>query len=193
MTLTENEEGQNSTENGTVVTPREKLPKWLTRFNNPQEGDRELLHIALTRDYWKGWQKALEAYLKDPRDFHSAEWFLGYHPANQRHGWDTPESWWHQNLDWYVTKVDPHTNRIEDDKKRNVKTAVWVEWGPWHEHGEDPEHTPVDGIGSHDYRVDTGGDTFEQAIVNLAHNVWKLYGAEAEPKDGAKLRGEDRW
>ena len=34
-------------------------------------------------------------------------------------------------------------------------------------------------IGSHDPRIDTGGATFEEAIVNLAHNVWKLYGGNA--------------
>ena len=173
---------------------------WLDRINNPQEGDGELLHAACTRYYWRDWEKALKAYLADPHDFYAAEWFMQYHPANQRHKWGTPESWWHENLWWHVTKVDPKTKKIATrknpgwrkngkgkhpvDTKRNTETNVWVEWGPYHE---------AENIGSHDPRTDTGGVTFEEAIVNLAHNVWKLYGANADVPHEATLDKKDRW
>lgn len=178
---------------------------WL---DNRKEGDNELLYASIHRTYWREWAKTLRAYLADPKDFYNAEWFLEQHPANQRLAWGSPDGWFSENLWWHVTKVDPVTKRIESkknpnwkkngkgkhppDKNRNTETNVWVEWGPYIEHSDDPNVGSI-GIASHEARVDTGGATFEEAIINLAHNVWKLYGANAKVSHKAKLSKEDRW
>lgn len=183
-------------------------PDWLDK-----DGGHELLAADIHRYYWNDWKKALTQYLANPKDPAAAVWFLEMHPANQRYIGGTPFSWFHENLWWAFVKVDPKTKRIETyknknwkknkkgkrpfDTKRNTETNVWVEWGPYVEnHGTDPNespYTPTQGIGSHDYRVDTGAKTFERAMVNLAHNIWKLYGDKTETPDDAKLSKKDRW
>lgn len=178
---------------------------WLQRINNPQEGDRELLNADLRKYYWREWNSALKAYLADPRDPYKAEYFLMMHPANQRQLQGHSFHWFHENLWWCFVKVDPKTKHIETrknpdwkknkkgkhpvDKSRNTETNVWMEWGP---HCDDDENFP-NGIGSHDHRVDTGGRTFEDALVNLAHNIWKLYGDLTSVPHDAKLAKADRW
>jgi hypothetical protein len=122
------------------------------------------------------------------------------HPANQRHIYGSPDGSFHENLWWACVKVDPVSKHIEEDKKRNTLTQFWVEWGP---HMEESEFTdrereldvvPKGGCSSHDYRVDTGADTFEGALVNLAHNIWKLYGEKPRCEhDGSRLKKKDRW
>ena len=185
------------------------VESWLDRINNPREGDHEILSADLHGYYWRDWRKALRAYLADPRDPYKAISFMELHPANQRLKWGSPENWFYFNVDWCFVKVDPETRRIETkknpnwkknkkgkhphDPKRNTQTNVWVEWGPHFEHEWDTENTGPDGIGSHDPRVDTGGGTFEEAMVNLAHNIWKLYGDKARVSDDAKLSAKDRW
>ncbi len=191
--------------------PRTWVPKWSS----------EQLNADLEMFYARDWAKALKAYEKDPKDFHTAYTFLYHHPANQvrtRAGkLHAPDSYFTQNLDIMVVKVDPKTKRIETkknknwkkngkgkrpvDNKRNTETNIWVEWGPWCPAEElakefpDPGTNPGFGHGmpSHDYRVDTGARTFEKAIVNLAHNVWMLYGDNADVPNGAKLKKKDRW
>jgi len=164
------------------------------------------IHASIHQMYWRDWRKALKKYLKNTKDFHNAIRFLELHPANQRLKWGPPDEWFHENLWWAVVKVDPKTKRIEtkknknwrknkkgkfpNDKKRNTETNVWVEWGPYNEHDTT---FGSDGVSSHDMRVDTGGKTFEEAIVNLAHNIWLLYGDNKDAPDDAKLAKKDRW
>jgi hypothetical protein len=184
------------------------VDEWLARINDPETGDRELLSADLHWYYWKGWRKALKAYLADPKDPYNAIWFLEMHPANQRHLWGHPEQWFHENLSWMVVKVDPKTERIETrknknwktnkkgknpvDKARNTATRFWVEWGPYMEAGTMTD-IPDQGTNSHDPRVDTGGKTFEKAMVALAHNIWMLYRDKSDVPNDAKLRKKDRW
>lgn len=68
-----------------------------------------------------------------------------------------------------VVKVNPETNEIDDDCSKNTKVQVWLEHGPWERQLNGfPEHT-------HDWDLDCGGDTFEEAIINLANLVKKYY------------------
>ena len=181
----------------------------MDRLLDPESGASERLHADLHGYYWKEWKQALKAYLADPKYPYNAICFLELHPANQRLVWGSPNGWFHENVNWSFVKVDPHTKRIESkknpnwkkngkgkhpaDKKRNTETNVWVEWGPHMEHKENPQHTGPDGIPSHDPRVDTGGRTFEEAMVNLAHNVWILYRGNSDIPDDAKINKKDRW
>lgn len=155
------------------------------------------LRAELDAEWARSWARALSAYERHPLDFYCAYRFLDRHPANQRRprlGTATglgPGSRLHENLHFDVVKVDPRTGRVEHekgslvpDRKRNTATAVWVEWGPYDE---------AEGMPSHDARTDTGGSSFEEAVVRLAHNVYVLYGGEADIPSTARLRKRDRW
>ena len=68
-----------------------------------------------------------------------------------------------------VVKVNPDTNEIDDDNSKNTKIQVWLEHGPWESQPNSfPQHT-------HDWDLDCGGDTFEDAIIELAKLVQKYY------------------
>ena len=68
-----------------------------------------------------------------------------------------------------VVKVNPDTMSIDDNEALNTKTQVWLECGGYIKVDEDYEV-------SHDPLLDTGGDTFEQAILNLYDEVKRHYG-----------------
>lgn len=72
-----------------------------------------------------------------------------------------------KGLDIMVVKVDPETNCIENDSKKNTKVRIWLETGPYlldEPHGCER---------CHDLDLDCGGDTFEEAIIKLADKVKK--------------------
>ena len=74
-----------------------------------------------------------------------------------------------------VVKVNPETNEVDDDNSKNTKTEVWLECGPW-----SAEYN------THDWDLDCGGDTFEEAIIKLAGLVKKWYN-----DDGVKRSSKD--
>ena len=156
----------------------------INRLTNPQEGDREINQSYIHGYYWKDWRRALKKYLQDPRDSFNAIKFLELHPANQRLNWGCPEGSFNENLWTAFVKVDPVKKEIHQNKKHNTHTYVWVEWGPY----DDRED-----CGTHDHRVDTGGDTFEDAMINLAHNIWVLYGGKTNISNDMVLDKDIRW
>lgn len=76
-----------------------------------------------------------------------------------------------------VVKVNPETNEIDDDLSKNTKVQVWLEHGPWEKSADAifPQHT-------HDWDLDCGGDTFEEAIIELANLVKKHYNDDGSKK-----------
>ena len=72
-----------------------------------------------------------------------------------------------------VVKVNPDTNAIDPDTTKNTKVQVWLEHGPY-----DAEW----GATTHDLYLDCGGDTFEEAIIDLARLVQQYY-----TKDGRRI------
>ena len=96
-------------------------------------------------------------------NFHEAWEFLLEHKMFQRHFRDL--------LYIMVVKVNPLTNEVDDDQTKNTKTQVWLEVGPWSEQ----YHT-------HDWDLDCGGDTFEEAICELAELVKQYYTDEGIKK-----------
>lgn len=81
-------------------------------------------------------------------------------------------SYFEVSLNIDVVKVNPETNEIDDDSKKNTKVQVWLECG-------DPildENNRWQGDCSHDPKLDVGGDTFEEAIIKLSELVKKEYG-----------------
>ena len=100
--------------------------------------------------------------------FYDAFWFLCEHEIFQ------PENNYDKDflacLDIDVQKINPKTNKIDDNEKLNTKVEVWLECGRYviDEHFDSPIH-------EHDIRLDCGGNTFEEAIIGLANLVRKYY------------------
>ncbi len=130
-------------------------------------------------------------------DFHCAWHFLHDHPA-------FCDDWHDSHLSrilWtWVVKVDPDTNRVEDDETRNTKTQVWLEAGSWSTPRKYPGEFEADwvtdkdrkeGFPCHDILLDVGGDTYEDAIINLAYKVRDLYGTWAEYRAKLPIRHPD--
>ena len=80
-------------------------------------------------------------------------------------------------LDIEFMRVNPETGAVDDNPDLNTKTEVWLETGPWSRQddlGDDWKHfanANPPGCASHDHRLDCGGATFEEAIIELANNV----------------------
>ncbi len=72
-------------------------------------------------------------------------------------------------LDIEIVKVNPVNKMVEDDDSLNTLTQVWLECGPYQK----------DCL-THDIDLDCGGDTFEEAIINLSKLVNKFYGNEED-------------
>lgn len=68
------------------------------------------------------------------------------------------------NLDVQAVKVCPDSLSIEKDESRNTKLQIWLEPGVV---------AIIDGevVSAGDYGLHCGGDTFEDAIINLAQIV----------------------
>ena len=67
--------------------------------------------------------------------------------------------------------VCPITNRIEAFKALNTKTQFWVEFiSPMYIEEDD------EWVQAHDYELDCGGDTYDEAIDELYKNVLNTYG-----------------
>jgi hypothetical protein len=88
------------------------------------------------------------------------------------------------NLDIFYTMVDPKTRRIEDDKSRNTAVECWLEFGALsygfaYSGGDTPMGDYDDTTTlhhEHDYRLDGGGSTLDEALIQLAKKVLKRYG-----------------
>lgn len=85
--------------------------------------------------------------------YYEAYRFLKKHPRG--------EFW--NNLEIALVMVDPVTHRIHQVREKNTSVQVWLETGP------------VDG--THDIRIDSGGNSFEEAVIKLAALVKKYYGS----------------
>lgn len=108
--------------------------------------------------------------------FHEAYHWLADHPIfrDEKNGERFKEC-----FDIMVVLVDPDTEEVSSDKKRNTQTRVWTESGPW----QWPDTLDTlsrevypDGVASHDIELDDGADTFELAVCKLAQKVYELYG-----------------
>lgn len=117
-------------------------------------------------------------------DFYEAWWFLNETPIFQASVEDMKKmgfsnelialenslniNCFHQSLQIEVQKVCPKTNRIMKNKNRNTKTVVWLESGePYYDEGTKSIKT------YHNIDYDCGGNTFEEAILNLANIVYE--------------------
>ncbi|MCI0560890.1 MAG: hypothetical protein MN733_20590 [Nitrososphaera sp.] len=115
-------------------------------------------------------------------DFYTAYWWFYSHPAFSCKGQCAGDEGFFIALEFCVQKVDPVTRRIEDDQSRNTHPEIWLEAGPWltaKEAGMDDlckDEDSIYGFPSHDYNLDCGGDTFEEALIKMAGLVKENYG-----------------
>jgi hypothetical protein len=102
-----------------------------------------------------------------------------------------------ENLSIHYAKVDPKTRSVEDDASRNTAVECWLEFGPLEygyasSGGKEPSadwDTETMRQHYHDVDLDTGGATFDEALVRLAKLVKKKYG-DYEEKDWHANRDE---
>lgn len=111
------------------------------------------------------------------KDFYEAYWWLYNHPIFQYEidsnidflgGEPLMSSFFDRAIDIEVVKVNPKDNTINDDDTLNTKTEIWIEVSIEYNH----KYDCADG---HAWYLDTGGDTFEEAIINLTNLVYKYY------------------
>lgn len=127
-------------------------------------------------------------YMKNNRfnDFYEAYNFLKEHKMTKTYSKLSDDSkefetdHFYKCLDVNVVKVNPKTCELEHKEDRlhlNTKTKVWLEFGAWCEENNSPYH---------DYDLDCGGDTFEEAIIKLANLVDKYY----DKSTGKKVKSD---
>ena len=123
-----------------------------------------------------------QAYQASPDSFYAAWQFLRQHPIVA--GEDN-RSRLTEALDIWVAKVDPVTRQVADDAGRNTHTEIWLELGPVYWQRDAPgdckalfEEAQCTAVVTHDYALDCGGDTFEEAVISLARLVHEQYGPD---------------
>jgi hypothetical protein len=107
------------------------------------------------------------------QNFYEAFKFLEEH--HMFHNPATQISEFQDQLSIDVVLVNPENKTIEEDVKLNTLPQVWLEASVF-------EDDPEDGYKgfSLDHDLDCGGDTFEDAIIDLALRVLKKYGENPE-------------
>ena len=90
--------------------------------------------------------------------FYEAFEYLAHHPRGR----------FIAALDIDVAMVNPVTREIDRDPAKNTQLEVWIETGP--------------DVGLHDWMLDCGGVSFEEAIIKLADLVEKYYGENRLPE-----------
>jgi hypothetical protein len=146
------------------------------------------LYQDLQKMRQKEWAKLAKAYEEEPDSFWNAWWWLQKHPifwyfgrmlaghppmhernlCNDR-GVD-------EGLEFRPAMVDPVTRRVEKPRSRNTQLEIWVEVFPTSFRNKD--------VRLHDVDCDTGGDTYEQAVVNVAREIYNAHGHDRQALAG---------
>jgi hypothetical protein len=136
----------------------------------------ENLYRTLQSNREDRWRRLVLAYEEDLTDFYCAWRWLNEHPIFYRCHRELHERSLTDDrgiLDSCVevkpVKVNPKTARISEDDTKNTKLEFWVEVFP---RSIKPEHN----VSLHDYLRDTGGDTYEKAIITVAKSIYDHHG-----------------
>lgn len=139
------------------------------------------LYRDLSQMRQEKWRRQAGEYEAHPGDFYVAWWWLQQHPVfwyfgGNRHHESTLQ--WErgtdEGLEFRPVKVNPETERIDDDKARNTALRIWVEVFPCSMTGG------RDGIRLHDYECDTGGPTYEEAVIRVAREIYAVHGHDRQ-------------
>lgn len=139
------------------------------------------------------WRRVVDEYEAHPGDLAAAWDYLNHHPAFWvfRHGPADPKPFsLHRRLhvkhlieddgirrcvNIAVKKVGVESRSTEGPAP--LETEVWIDLGhqswPQEVNPKDPETFDSK---FHDYLLDCGGPTLDEAILRAAHNVWEVYG-----------------
>lgn len=91
-------------------------------------------------------------------------WWFKEHPSLQYNKYTQP---W---IEIEPHMVDPVTRTIDPDHSRNTHLEWWIECGPWCD-------CEYHGVGRmHDWELDCGGDSVEEALSKLRELVIEKYG-----------------
>ena len=142
--------------------------------------DWAILYQDLQRMRQEEWRKLALAYERNPGDFYTAWHWLQKHPIFWYFGKRRHESLLatdrgiHEGLEFEPAMVHPETQCISDVSADNTRLAVWVEVFPasLQDGGRDGR--------LHDYECDTGGDTYEDAVVAVAREIYNHHGNDRE-------------
>ena len=74
--------------------------------------------------------------------------------------------WFPNHLNIIVVKVHPKLKTIVNDESKNTIINYWLETGPF---------AKKENCWTHDINLDCGGDSFEEAIIQLAKLIKKQY------------------
>lgn len=88
-----------------------------------------------------------------------------------------------ENLSVDYQKVDD-TGYVNKDRSKNTNIECWLEFGPYHwtKNFQEMWHDEPVRMPAHDYRLDCGAPTFDEAIIKLARLVKRHYG-DYEPHE----------
>lgn len=167
-----------------------RLPELDTTPPPGRDWNKDTLYADVWRYRQEEWADTARTYEANPRSFHNAWHYLNNHPIYWRlKRWaigDGVPLFHARHLDdggafndgsvWsHVARVNPETGSIHEDKALNTRTEVWLETGEWS--WPDPGHED-DWQESHYHNpgLDRGAASFEEAVVRMAHKVWKAYG-----------------
>lgn len=148
----------------------------------PCEGESRVenwpsLYCDLAETRVARWTNLATMYEAAPNNFYAAWWWLNCHPIfwyfgpKKRH--ESTLTWERgidDGLEFRPAMVAPLTLRIEDDKSLNTLVQMWVEVFP-SSLGDDGRDGRL-----HDSVCDTGGDTYEAAVIEVAKEIYKHHG-----------------
>jgi hypothetical protein len=170
------------------------------------EHDWSTLHADCQRYRVEDWEKTVRAFEANPNDFYNAWHYLDNHPAFWRfQGADkrlAPTELIHErrlrherrlteSVDIDVVKVNPNSQRHEDDNALNTQTQVWVEMGKWSWPEEITDSPNTWERHYHDPDLDCGADTIEEAIITAAIYLHTCYGNDRVICDKPYVPEED--
>lgn len=131
----------------------------------------------LRRERQEDWIRLAQAYERNPEDFHVAWWWLQKHPifwCFASTGRSEEYLCWERGVDagleFRPVKVNPDSGEIDEDPSRNTRLEIWVEVFPTDLRGDDLAPR------LHDYACDTGGATYEEAVVAVAREIYRRHG-----------------
>lgn len=164
------------------------------------------LHPGFWHDYWRDciadpWAEIVAGYEAVPEDVRDAWLYVDCHPVfwrfwkdrdyypplhigNLKYEHSLAEGW----PDITPHKVCPETNAIEDDDSLNTRLQWWYEFGPWSLYPGEHDRGPY---ATHDYHLDGGADTYDQAVLDIARKIHQNYGNDRQIVDSEKWRKGD--
>jgi len=151
----------------------------------------KLRYLRLQQDRESEWYEIVERF-ETNQSLYNAYRYIENHPVFWRFhevgDWITfherclyHESGIREGIEFTVVRVDPATQSASLDPALNTQVQVWFEFSLSHDW-----KTP-DAIRLHDYKLDSGAATYEEALIKAAKRLHRRYG-----NDRRKLRKYDK-